>query len=171
MASLDFAQLQTIINNATKSDAKTKELRRVINRATAALENLSIIFGDIITILGDDYEASATTRSPRAKREKGPVDESAPYGRKANGEPKAKPGRGVSKADGTGELALDAEVTKERKPYKITVDGAFRLYSGKYTSNAKDSQIKIYTGDPENMKAKLMKSEGITEESFNVIYV
>jgi hypothetical protein len=107
MATLDLAQLQTIIDNATKSEAKTKELRRVINRATAALENLAIIFGDINTVLGDDYEPSATTRSPRAKREAGPVDAEAPYGRKKDGTPKGKPGRGGAAAgEGTGELDL-----------------------------------------------------------------
>ena len=101
MAGFDISQIQAALDNAVKSEAKTKELRRVINRATAALENLSVIFGDINTILDDDYEASATTRSPRAKREKGPVDESAPYGRRKDGSPKGKPGRG-----GAGELNL-----------------------------------------------------------------
>ena len=59
----------------------------------------------------------------------------------------------------------------ERKPYVITVDGAYRLYNGKYTDDKADKQIKIYTGDPDNMKAKLMKTEGIAEESFQVVYV
>lgn len=91
---IDLSQLQELLNNASTSAANEKEIRKSLVRVENLIGNVQQEVTHIYALL--DGSAEPRQRKPRATKavgEAGEVDADAPYGRKADGSPKAKPGR------------------------------------------------------------------------------
>ena len=94
---LDLAQLQAVLNSAQKADAFRVDVKRALKKVSSLLGSLQTAVDEAESLLADDYVPAGKTRKPRAPKELGEapaeVDPEAPYGRKADGTPKSKPGR------------------------------------------------------------------------------
>jgi hypothetical protein len=104
MATVDINAIQNILNNAAKNETLVSEIRKAAGRVQKSLDDLNKLLADGYT----PEVSAAKKRGTKAPKAIGEIDPHAPYGRKANGEPKGKPGRGAGKvgADSTGELDL-----------------------------------------------------------------
>ena len=99
---LDIKQLQSILDNASKSEAKTTDLKRAMKKLEAGLSNVLQLVADVNEILSDEFESTTKTRKPRtpkAAAEAVEVDPAFPYGKKKDGSAKARPGRSKEAAE------------------------------------------------------------------------
>ncbi|MGI4875680.1 MAG: hypothetical protein ACRYFX_31370 [Janthinobacterium lividum] len=79
---LDLTQLQNLLNKAEQNEALIAELQKQFKKARA-------VFDDMEKLFEDNYVPKG--RKARAVTE---ADAEAPYGRKKDGTPKQRPGRG-----------------------------------------------------------------------------
>ena len=105
---LDFNELQKVIDDARTSNALKVELRNTFRKHASAVDSLTKTINEfndqIQAMLKDDYKPSPLAkkeRKPRAPKGGSDNDAAAPFGRKKDGTPKSKPGRGT---EATGEL-------------------------------------------------------------------
>jgi hypothetical protein len=94
---LNLAQLQAVLDSAQKADAFKVDVKRALKKVSSLLGSLQGAVEEAESLLADDYTPAGKTRKPRvakAPKELDEVDTDAPYGRKADGTPKSKPGRG-----------------------------------------------------------------------------
>ena len=115
---LDLNELQKVIDDAKTAGALKVELRNTFRKHASAVDSFTKTINEfndqIQAMLKDDYTPSPLVkkeRKPRALKGRGDNDAAAPYGRKKDGTPKSKPGRG---AEVTGELGqTDAANVKD----------------------------------------------------------
>ena len=86
---LNLNELQELLNNASSSAANEKEVRKSLTRIENLIGNVSKELEHVYSIL-DGAEVATKPRKQRAETVR---DEEAPYGRKKDGTPKARPGR------------------------------------------------------------------------------
>jgi hypothetical protein len=102
MAALDLNALQELLTNAERSAANEKEIRKALTRIENLQSNITQEIQHVYQLMDGSAEPKARkTRTPRA--EAGEVDAEAPYGRKKDGTPKAKPGRGQAAGEAAAE--------------------------------------------------------------------
>jgi hypothetical protein len=92
---INLNELQDLLAKAETNTANDKEIRKSLTR----IENLMATIGQevekVYAILDGAAPTKKITRAPKAASE---TDEEAPYGRKADGTPKKRPGRSKSDA-------------------------------------------------------------------------
>ncbi|GAA4501563.1 hypothetical protein GCM10023172_23600 [Hymenobacter ginsengisoli] len=89
---INLNELQELLDKAEATVASDKEIRRSLAR----IENLMATAGEEVTkvyAILDGATPARKERKARAPREASPADAEAPYGRKADGTPKKRPGR------------------------------------------------------------------------------
>lgn len=89
---INLNELQELLDKAEATVANDKEIRRSLGR----IENLMAATGEEIAkvyAILDGAAPARKERKARAPRVAGDTDPDAPYGRKADGTPKRRPGR------------------------------------------------------------------------------
>lgn len=98
---LDIAQLQAVLDSAAKADAFKADIKKSLRKVSSLLVSLQGAVEEAEGLLSNDYTPAAKERKSRtakAPKALGDVDTEAPYGRKEDGTPKAKPGRSKATA-------------------------------------------------------------------------
>jgi hypothetical protein len=92
---INLNELQDLLTKAETNTANEKEIRKSLTR----IENLIATVGEEVTKVYAVLDGAApATRKARAPREGGEPDAEAPFGRKADGTPKKRPGRAKAAA-------------------------------------------------------------------------
>lgn len=86
---INLNELQELLDKAESTVANDKEIRRSLTR----IENLMVTVGEEVAKVYAILDGAAPARKERKTRAGGPADADAPYGRKADGTPKKRPGR------------------------------------------------------------------------------
>lgn len=90
---LNLHELQALLDQAATAAATEKEIRKSLVRVENLVSNITKELTGIYELL----DGATSTRQPRKSRTPNPaaeVDPEAPYGRRKDGTPKEKPGRG-----------------------------------------------------------------------------
>ena len=98
---LDLNELQQLVEQAKNSEAKTKDLKRGLVKVQQAADSLSEAVAALSSIIEESYTSAPRGRKSRAGAdgEAESNDPDAPYGRKADGTPKKRPGRAKEAAE------------------------------------------------------------------------
>ena len=86
---INLNELQELLDKAEATVASDKEIRRSLTR----IENLMVTVGEEVAKVYAILDGAAPARKERKARAASPADADAPYGRKADGTPKKRPGR------------------------------------------------------------------------------
>lgn len=86
-------ELHALLEQAEASTANEKEIRKGLVRVENLVSNITKEITSIYELL-DGATPAKKERKARAPKEAAEVDPAAPYGRKKDGSPKVKPGRG-----------------------------------------------------------------------------
>ena len=86
---INLNELQELLDKAEATVASDKEIRRSLTR----IENLMVTVGEEVAKVYAILDGAAPARKERKARAGSPADADAPYGRKADGTPKKRPGR------------------------------------------------------------------------------
>ena len=86
---INLNELQELLDKAEATVASDKDIRRSLTR----IENLMTTVGEEVAKVYAILDGAAPARKERKARAGGPADADAPYGRKADGTPKKRPGR------------------------------------------------------------------------------
>jgi hypothetical protein len=89
---INLNELQELLDKAEATVANDKEIRRSLSRIETLMAATGEEVAKVYAIL-DGAVPSKRERKARAPREASPADADAPYGRKADGTPKKRPGR------------------------------------------------------------------------------
>jgi hypothetical protein len=92
---LDLHELQSLIDTAKTADAFKADVRRALRKVSSAITTLQGAVDDAEALLSPNYAPAVKERKPRAPREVSETDAEAPFGRKKDGTPKQRPGRGA----------------------------------------------------------------------------
>lgn len=99
---LDLAQLQLLIDTAQTAEQFKKDVQRALKKVSNSLSALQTSVDEANELLSGNYQPATKERKPRSRKEKIDSilgsDPEALYGRKADGTPKQKPGRGKATA-------------------------------------------------------------------------
>jgi ABC-type transporter Mla subunit MlaD len=99
----DLKQLQSLLDSAQSADQFKKDVQRALKKVGTNLNALQSSLDEANALLSEDYAPEAKerkTRAAKAPKELGvEPDPEAPYGRKADGTPKSKPGRSKAVAE------------------------------------------------------------------------
>jgi hypothetical protein len=90
---LNLYELQALLDQAATAAANEKEIRKSLVRVENLVSNITKELTGIYELL----DGATSARQPRKSRTPKPVaevDPEAPYGRRKDGTPKEKPGRG-----------------------------------------------------------------------------
>ena len=85
-------ELQELLNQAEATVNNDKEIRKSLTRIESLMATVGEEVARVYSIL-DGAAPAKKERKARAPRETGEVDADAPFGRKADGTPKKRPGR------------------------------------------------------------------------------
>jgi hypothetical protein len=91
MAALDLNALQEMLSNAEKAVANEREIRKSLTRIENLQSNITQEVQHIYQLLDGNVEPKQ--RKTHATRQPVEADVEAPFGRKKDGTPRAKPGR------------------------------------------------------------------------------
>jgi hypothetical protein len=91
---INLNELQDLLAKAETNTANDKEIRKSLTRIEGLMATIGQEVEKVYSILDG---AAPTKKAARAPRQASEPDAEAPYGRKADGTPKKRPGR--SKAD------------------------------------------------------------------------
>ena len=94
---INISELQALLNRANTAAENEKDIRKGLTRIEQLLSNINKEVVNVYALLNSAATAKKE-RQARAPQEAAPVDADAPYGRKKDGTPKAKAGRGKSEA-------------------------------------------------------------------------
>jgi hypothetical protein len=89
---INLNELQALLDQAGASAANEKEIRKGLVRVENLVSNITKELTSIYELL-DSAAPVKKERKARAAKEAGEVDPDAPFGRKADGTPKKRPGR------------------------------------------------------------------------------
>ena len=90
---LNLQELQALLDQAATASANDKEIRKSLVRVENLVSNITKELTSIYELL-DGATPARQTRKIRAPKAAVDVDAEAPYGRRKDGTPKEKPGRG-----------------------------------------------------------------------------
>ena len=90
---INLAELQALLDQVATTAATEKEMRKSLVRVENLVSNITKELTSIYELL-DGGAPAKKPRQPRAPKETAAVDLEAPYGRRKDGTPKGKPGRG-----------------------------------------------------------------------------
>lgn len=89
---INLNELQNLLDKAEATVTNDKEIRRSLTRIENIIATVGEEVGKVYAIL-DGATPAKKERKARAPREAGETDPDAPFGRKADGTPKKRPGR------------------------------------------------------------------------------
>lgn len=90
---INLTELQALLDHAATTAATEKEVRKSLGRVENLISNITKELTSIYELL-DGVVPATKPRQTRAPKEMTVADPEAPYGRRKDGTPKGKPGRG-----------------------------------------------------------------------------
>ncbi|MFD1875528.1 hypothetical protein [Hymenobacter bucti] len=90
---LNLHELQALLDQAATAAANDKEIRKSLVRVENLVSNITKELTGIYELL-DGATSARQTRKIRTPKAAADIDPEAPYGRRKDGTPKDKPGRG-----------------------------------------------------------------------------
>jgi len=93
---INLTELQALLDQAAVTAANEKEVRKSLVRVENLVSNITKELTSIYELL-DGATPAKKERQARSPKQAAVVDPEAPYGRRKDGTPKEKPGRGKAK--------------------------------------------------------------------------